>query len=988
MKIIYQLLCLLQLSIISYSQELQFDHLTEEDGLTYATVTSVIQDDKGFMWFASFKGVSRYDGYEMKTYYYEKGTNRGPNDNRISSLLQDKKGNIWMGLLNNGLSIFHPETDTFEHFFGGKEDEFIVPSSSVTKIFQDSQNDIWIGSNFGLSIVSEDRSKVRKYYPEEGNKNTVNGKVISDIVEDKWNRVWLATTNRKLCVYNKNNATFSEVEYTKEALSNFEDNEHKKLLIYNDTLLFIGSDNGGISEYNLLTGEFNTYLKSGDNKGPSSNSIKDFVQVENEIWIGTDGAGLDVFNVESKRFTNYTNSLLDAKSISSDVIWTLYKDKQENIWLGTYLNGVDKYDSNKNAFRQVSSNPYKPKSIPNKPVLAIFEDNEKRTWVGSDWGGLHLRENNEKEYIHYSKTGKVVPTFDNDVVKCISQDRTGNLLVGTYLKGLRIYDFKKQKYFNIRKTENNNLIPNNNVWTMLTDSKGVTWLGFLGGGIATYNPETKTCHNVSIDIKNRGQFYVFNIYEDRNNNIWASTDGGILMYDRRKDKWHTDLLSDLIKQDHNFNYVKSVCEDNYRHIWIATGAGLVKYQPESKEFFVFNLKNDIPELPILNLIKDNQGDLVITSKKYISKFDVETNSVMSFHTDGNSYNHSAIYKNQKGEIEVGGIRGITIFNPNDLKKNIVPPAIYITGLEVFNKLQSPTDSNSVLRKEVWATDEIELAYDQSVVNFNFSAINYTETDRNKYAYMLEGFDTDWIYEDKRRSATYTNLDPGNYKFHVKASNNHGVWNNEGASVKVVVSSPFWETVWFKVLLFLIFITALYFLQKVRISLLKRRYALEVIKSEREKMKVRNENLVKELDLTKDELASITMNHLHKNQSLQQVTQKLEEVSQGVGSNEQRKIRGIIKDLNKENDDHDYWDKFEHQFNKSHNNFLEKLKDTYPDLSKRELRLCAYLKMDLGNQEIATLMNVSLRTLETSRYRIRKKVGLENRKSLTKMITRF
>ncbi|MBB6459651.1 two-component regulator propeller domain-containing protein [Flammeovirga kamogawensis] len=988
MKIFYVLLCLLQLSIFSFSQELQFDHLTEEDGLTYATVTSILQDDKGFMWFASFKGISRYDGYEMKTYYYEKGTNRGPNDNRIASLLQDKKGDIWMGLLNNGLSIFHPETDTFEHFFGGEGDEFMVSSSSVTKIFQDSQNDIWIGSNYGLSIVSEDRSNVRKYYPEEGNKNTVNGKVISDIVEDKWNRVWLATTNRKLCVYNKNNATFSEVEYTNEALANFEDNEHKKLLIYNDTLLFIGSDNGGISEYNLLTGKFNTYLKSGNSKGPSSNSIKDFIQVGNEIWIGTDGAGLDVFNVETKQFRNYTNSLLNQTSISSDVIWTLYKDKQDNIWVGTYLNGVDKYDANKNAFRQISSNPYKANSIPNKPVLAIFEDNKKRTWVGSDWGGLHLRENSEKEYVHYSRKGKVVPNFDNDVVKCISQDRTGNLLVGTYLKGLRIYDFENDKYYNIRKTENNSLIPNNNIWSMLTDSKGVTWLGLLGGGIAIYDPDTKTCKAVSIDIKNRGQFYVYHLYEDRNSNIWASTDGGILMYDRSADKWQTDLFSDLITQDHNFNYVKSVCEDNYKHIWIATGAGLVKYQPESKEFFVFNLENDIPELPILNLIKDNQGDLVITSKKYISKFDVETNSVMSFHTDGNSYNHNTIYKNQKGEIEVGGIKGITVFNPNDLKKNIQPPAIYITGLEIFNKLQLPTDSTSVLRKEVWASDAIELDYDQSVINFNFSAINYTETDRNKYAYMLEGFDTDWVYEDKRRSATYTNLDPGKYKFHVKASNNHGVWNNEGASVTIVVSSPFWETVWFRLLLFTVFIIALYFLQKVRISLLKRRYALEAIKSEREKMKIRNENLVKELDSTKDELASITMNHLHKNQSLQQVKQKLEEVSQGVGSNEQRKIRGIIKDLNKESDDHDYWDKFEHQFNKSHNNFIEKLKETYPDLSKRELRLCAYLKMDLGNQEIATLMNVSLRTLETSRYRIRKKVGLENRKSLTKMITRF
>ncbi|KXX72338.1 two-component regulator propeller domain-containing protein [Flammeovirga sp. SJP92] len=967
----------------------QFEHLRTENGLSDATVSSILQDSKGFMWFGTFKGLNRYDGYEMKVYSYGMGSEKGPNDNMISCLLEDHKGLLWVGFLNNGASVYDPKDETFQHYAGGWQEDLMVPSYSVNCMMEDDEQQLWIGASGGVSIISKDRKQFKKYYYEEGNPNTINGASVYDIVEDKWNRVWLATDNRKLSVYDKNTNKFSEVEYTHLPLKSIDDNVKKNLLIYNDTLLYVGSNSGGLAEYNLLTGEFTTYVTGEPGKGPSSNNIKDIEQVGNKLWLATDGAGLDVFDVTTKYFESHIHSKVDPLSLSTDVLWSLYKDREENIWLGAYLEGVDKYDPRKNFFRQISHIPCNENTLPNKPVLSLYYDKKGKLWAGTDWGGLHQQsEENENYFKHFDIDGKEIDGFAVDVAKTITEDSLGNFIVGTYSQGLRIIDKKTGKYYHMKRESNDDCLTTNNIWALYTDSKGITWVGTLGGGIAQFDPVNKECVKMDLDYLNAGQIHIYHIFEDAQSNIWFSTDNGVLKYERSTGKWTFDLMKGLIEKNHNFNYIRAVFEDKLRHIWMATAAGLVKYLPERNEFKVLTEENGIPQLPILNITSDSRGNLIIVSKNYISKMTLSDEEIVSFHISNNSFNYNSLAKNKRGEILIGGTDGITTFNPQMLSENEVAPPVYITGFDIFNVPQLPLDSASILNKSVLETETIELDYDQSVFNFNYCALNFTETERNQYAYKLSGFDTKWNYVGDRRIATYTNLDPGKYTFKVIASNNHGVWNKEGASINVIVNAPFWQSTWFRLLMFILFLVTLYILQRVRIMNVKKQFALESIQAEREKIQIQNTTLEKELDSTKSELTNITISHLHKNQSLQQVKQKLEELATNLGSTEKRKIRTIVKEINKESDDHDYWDKFEHQFNKSHDNFLERFKAEYPDLSKRELRICAYLRMDLENQEIATLMNVSVRTLETSRYRIRKKIGLEKRKSLTKMITRF
>ncbi|WP_158021913.1 two-component regulator propeller domain-containing protein [Flammeovirga pacifica] len=960
----------------------QFDHLKIEDGLSDATVGSILQDANGFMWFGTFKGLNRFDGYQIKKYVYDKGSNKGPNDNMISSLIQDKEGFIWVGYNNKGVSCFDPTLETFQHYQPNESTTSLISNGTVNCLFEDTEQNLWIGTEDGVSVVQKDRTSSIKYI---NNGQGINGSSVYDIVEDKWNRIWLATNNRKLSMYNKNTKEFSEIEYTDLALEALEDNEKKNLWIFNDTLLYVCSNGGGLAEYNLLSGKYNTFIE--ENNGPSSNNIRDIIQVDNKLWLANDGAGLDIFDVNTKTFENISNSKVDPQSISSNVIWSLYKDKQENVWLGCYLQGVDKYDPRKNFFSQITNDPCSSSSIPNKPVLSIYNDSQKNLWVGSDWGGLH-KMIQDHQFEHYDIDGKVTNKDVYDVVKCIDEDKFGNLIVGTYSEGLRIYQKGNRDYKHIKRNIKDKGLPSNHIWSILTDSKGITWLGTLGGGIGQYDPVSKECKTLELEYITAAQHLVYHIYEDSKSNIWFSTDGGVVIYERDKDQWNYELLKPLIKENHNISYVKSVYEDKLKHMWMATASGLVKYLPESKEFKTLDETDGIAQLPLLNIISDNLGNLIIISKQYISKLRLSDEKIVSFHIPNNSFNYNSAAKNEKGEILVGGTEGITLCNPIFLEENSQRPPVFITGFDIFNEPQLPNDSTSVLSKSVIETKTITLDYWQSVFNFKYCAINFTETDRNQYAYQLEGFDKNWNFVGDRRLASYTNLDPGKYTFKVMASNNHGIWNKEGASIDVIIKGPFWYSNWFRLFAILICLLLFYLLHRVRMMNVKKKFALERIQADREQIKIQNNTLEKELDETKSELTNITISHLHKNQSLQQIKAKLEQMSVNFGSTEKRKIKNLVREIDKESENHSYWDEFEHEFNKSHNNFLERFKHEYPDLSKRELRICAYLRMDLDNQEIGTLMNISIRTVETARYRIRKKIGLEQRKSLSKMINRF
>lgn len=968
---------------------LRFEHLGVRDGLPDNAVTCTIQDQMGFMWFGTYKGVCRFDGYEFQSFQYDESNPNSLQGNLISCMAQDHTGIIWFGSSSNGVSLYDPLSQKFTSLSNGTSDSAMIADYSIRVIFEDSEHYVWVGTEYGLSVISPDRKTFKKYYCLSTPCNeTINNNRIYDIAEDSKGQIWLATGDRELLLYNKQLDEFREINYTDLALDQEDDSVLKNILFQNDSTLWVASLNGGLARLNTNTLAHKTFLPSPKENSISSMQIRDMVIVDNALWLATDGSGIDIMDLESEKVINYQKSISAPNSLSSNAIWQIFPDRQGILWISTFRGGVNKFDPQKNYFKSIRHSPDNPSSIPDEPILSLANTPEGMTWVGTDWGGLHLMKDGQVVKSIYSDSSLM--GLSTNVVKSLEYDASNRLLIGTYNFGLTVYD-EKLGHFNHFKREKMKFpnLASNHIWDIYKDSRDLIWLGTLGGGMVQFHPKDFNFTKPAIHYPDGGQLHVYHIFEDSQSNLWCNTDGGLLYYHRRTNEWSVKILSELLNStNHTWNQTRAVIEDDKRHVWIACAAGLIEYIPEEDQY-ITRIKDDgLPELPLINLKLDEYGNLIIVSKTHISQFDLAKQTFTNYQIEDNSFNYNAMLQQPNGLFWIGGVNGITYFDPALLRKNEFTPPVYITGFSVFNIEQSPNSEKPILTQSIETTEKIVLRHNQSVINFRYTALNYSETSNNQFAYLLEGFDDEWQMVSNRRLATYTNLDPGEYTFRVKAANNHGLWNHHGTSVKLVILPPFWATWWFRGITILAVICLLYLLQKERMARIRRKYEYRQMENEQALAKANSQNLKMELESTKNELNNLTMSYLHHNQKMQHVRSKITEAARHLAGPDIKWTDRIVREIDKEIADHDYWDKFEVQFNKSHDNFLERFKQTFPDLSKRELRICAYLRMGLSNHDIAVLMNVTLRTVEQSRYRIRKKINLEERQSFTKMILRF
>lgn len=970
-------------TLLGQIEQLKFDHLTIRDGLSDDIVTSIIQDKQGFIWFGTYRGVCRYDGKSFTCYQYDENDSTSLGHNVVTSLYQDNSGKIWVGSTAYGISILDPATNHFERISGGEPDEFLISNNSIICIYEDSNYNMWIGTEFGLTKISPDRKTSTKFYCKPENCIGLSAKKIYDIVEDE-TRVWFATDRSYLSYYDKLHGTFHKVGYTDIDLQ-FEDSLFKNFYYQGDSVLWIGSNTGGLSMVDTRTLSYKTYFIQNEKNDPTSIQIRDIIYNDGKLWLATDGKGLNIFDIESESFINHLHIREEEASLSTNSLWSIFKDKQDIIWIGTYAGGVNIYDPSNNYFQLYELEDKELNyQIANVPILSIHEDRDENLWIGTDWGGLFYISNVDDSA--YRLTAPDV--LSTDVVKTLSMTDDDHLIIGTYNQGITDYDINT-KASTHHPLGDSMTIPTKNVWAVYSDSHGINWIGTLGAGVAMYNVASQTFERVIVDYPDNRYMHVYHIFEDSQSNMWFSTDGGLLYYYRRTNEWRPIDPEELYPtRNQEVEEIRAVAEDRLGHIWIASAAGLIKFYPETNNSRFFDLANGLPQLPLLGLEYDNYGNLIITSRTYITQFDLAKESVVSYQINDNSFTYNTTLTRKNGQILVGGTSGITQFDPRDLRKNEYVPPVFITHYKLFGDRQDRELNHQPEYRDLLDSRHIDLYPEHSMIQLRFAALNYSESNRNQYSYRLRGYDDKWHNVGNHLEATYTNLDPGKYVFEVKAANNHGLWNQQGDSLTVIVHPPFWKTRWFILMILIALITVVYFIYKFRINQLKKSYSIKQLKSEREVMKLKSSNLSKELESAKSEINNITMSYLHKNQKLQKVRKEILDIAVRISDGERRRINNVIKEIDKEIEDHDYWDKFEHQFDKSHDNFLERFKKEYPDLSKRELRLCAYLRMGLSNQDISTLMNVTVRTVEQSRYRVRKKIKLEERQSFIKMILRF
>ncbi len=772
-----------------------FDHITVKEGLSQSSVLSIYQDHLGFMWFGTRDGLNQYDGYNFKVFRNQVGDTTSIAGNIIRDIKEDQAGNIWIAT-DKGLSKYNTNQELFYNY---PLDQEVNKNPIIDVIFISEENQIWVGGNFGVFLFDAEKEV---YTPElMGAYDNYSSKKysVNSIQQDINGNLLIGTSKKGIFV----------LDYRKKILVPFNKNEQQEnqirriqSIVVKDNYVWAGTYGNGLFKFdqngNILT---HYHTEAIDPKYHISDDHIRALQFDsNDLWIGT-FKGLNVFKSQ-KKMVAVTYQKGNPKGLPHSSVRSLFKDRKGSIWIGTYFGGVSIYDVHNQRFKHYYSVSGDDTSLSYNVVGAFEEDAKGTIFIGTERGGLNIYDASSsthhklvdsllsksiikslyrdpkntlwagvfKKGLHYfdSKKKILVPVYKmqppafnylrDAIINCIVSDNNNNFWVGTDENGLQKFDYITKQFKEYPNQEQLNFLIKLDPIKAIALKDGHLYLATKGSGIIIFNP-------VNGDIKQLVQFEdgkdIFGVKEfnhislDPNGILWLATNGkGVLAYDpksKQSKRWHTGsgLGSNIV--------LGTLHDENSKNTWVVT-------------------TDMVAEVNI------NQDDIV-KSYSYTSGFPLE------------EINEGAFYKTNAGMFLVGGSNGYVKFYPSELDLNTFSPQPIITSLNLFNERVKPNDENNILTQEIGRTSEITLDYFQSVFSIEFTSLNYLRPENNQYAYMLEGFDRDWIYGDTRREVTYTSLPHGEYTFLVKSANNDKIWNDIPTSLNVIVLPPPWRTWW-------------------------------------------------------------------------------------------------------------------------------------------------------------------------------------------------
>ncbi len=815
-KMLSTLLPGLFVSIQLFSQDLQFKQLTIENGLSQSTVNCILQDKRKFIWFGTQDGLNCFDGYTFTVYRNDPDDSTSISGNYILTLFEDSYGKFWVGT-NSGLNLFVPEKNSFEHFKKKPGDPNSLANDIVLSINEDDEKSLWVGTRGGgLSRFDFIKKKFENFVNDPQNSKTLSNNNVSAIYPGRKNELLVGTLGGGLNTFNIKNREFAH--FTNDALNrnSISNNFIYSVLKDSKGRIWIGTGNG-LNRFSFNDLKFEIFNSDPeDNSSISSNSILTLYEdPHSNLWIGTFDGGLNLFNEKSGKFKIFKNNKLNPLSLSNNGVRSVYEDQSGRFWVGTSSRGLNYHDTKNKSFKVFKNESGDFSSLAGNSVFSILKDRNKQLWVGTYGGGLNLYNEKKKSFEHFQNNPLDAASLSNNHVRSIVEGETGILWIGTLGGGLEQFDVKRRKFKHFKHDQGNpNSLSNNNVFTLLKDCQNILWVGTNGGGLNQFDEKTKTFKSYKNDSKDMFSIshdIIWTIYEDRMGRLWIGTGGGLNLFNRKTGKFIRYVNDPKNPQSLSDNTVISVFQDKKNRIWIGTTKGLNLFNELTKTFEVFREKQGLPNDLIYGILEDEQSYLWVSTNKGISRFklasgdsDIVKENILFRNYDisdglqSNEFNQGAFFKDNENNIFFGGIDGFNSFHPDSLIEDNYLPEIELTRLEILNKTISVGKNYNgfVLAKSITESEELILSPNEPVFSIEFAALSYTRPEKNQYAYKLEGFDNDWNYTDsKRRFATYTNLNPGTYFFRVKGSNHDGIWNNEGRTLKIIITPPWWKTWW-------------------------------------------------------------------------------------------------------------------------------------------------------------------------------------------------
>jgi len=794
-------LCLILLvSKISFSQNAIFQHINTSNGLSQNSVYSIAKDKHGFIWFATKDGLNKYDGLSIKSYKNKIGDTKSLSDNNLTCLLTDKEGDLWIGTEDKGICKYSYINDNFEGFQEHDRTPTTIVNNKVICLSYDSNGNIWIGTIKGLSKFS---TIDKKFY------NYKKSKDLNGLTSDTINCISHLTDN---LIFIGTNHGFDIFDITKNKFTHYDcslksERENVVNCVYfrNDSL-YIGTNNG------LLICNFKNNFTIIHNLLTSYSISSIVCDQDGFLWMGTD-KGLFTNELKKNKLNQYQNDPEDLKSISSNNILAIFLDETKQIWIGTNFGGVNKLNRNYDRIQTIRKSKVSTKTLSSNIIRCLFQDSENNFWIGTDGGGLNYSRDGLQTFDHFlNKDQKNKIT--NDYVRCIFEDKNKNIWIGTNGGGINIYNLKTQKIKSINTLKK--------IWSINEYKEDSLLIGSYGTGLLVLSTNDFVTKEINLDneLKTTNNKNIVTIVKSKNNGYYIGTyGGGLKVLDNNLKQLSNYSMSSTLKLSDDRIY--SIYEDENNLLWVGTKNGLNRIDFNKNEARYYFEKDGLPNNVIMGIIQDSQNNLWMSTNRGLSKFDKSNKFTNYDYIDGlQGYEFlvGSYFMSSDSTTYWGGTNGFSIFNPTEISQNNNIPSVHITGFQLFNK--EMVFDTAIIEKSI-----IELDYNQNFITFEFVSLDYTIPEKNKFAYILEGYENKWNFVNNRRFASYTGLEPGKYIFCIKGTNNDGVWNTNPKKIVLIIKPAFWQTIWFKVMGIVLMILVIIIVFKLRVYTLQKQKKL-------------------------------------------------------------------------------------------------------------------------------------------------------------------
>ncbi len=783
-----------------------FENISVNNGLSNNAIFCIFQDSKGFIWFGTEDGLNRYDGYTIKHYRSNPTDLNSLSNHKVLAIIEDSANYLWIGT-DNGLNRFDPATNTFKHYFHDSKHSHSLCNNHITSLSLSSDNKIWIGTKKGLDLLDPITQQFQHYkLPARDTLGTRHNWVtaIHGAGRNTRKETWIGT-KEGLYSLNRETGKFTCFYSFAGEPGSLSDDHITCIFEDSDSTLWFGTAIGGINRYTSQTKSFDA-IKAGK-RGLSLNTITSIEEDDDgNLWIGTQGRGLNIiYKKNPKCIQHYLHLPEEPGSISWDVILSIYKSRSGCMLLGTYGMGVDTWKPSKKMFHY-KSDPTPEAALKVESVKSVYLDKDNQLWVaGYGEFTLDIISREDRQYSHFRKDA-----LADGFVRVIAGDKSERDLVwlGTDNSDWQLIKFDRINRKIIKTYDFRTLLGAHSNWTVFSiveDRDDNMWVG-TNRGLVKVDVETDEFAFVSYDGSSPEELeynQINTLMFDMSGYLWIGTNGGGLFRYNPKDRDVRQFRNTGNSGSLSSNTIYSISEDENGNIWVGTSYGLNKFNAGKNGFEWYFIGKRLPVLKVVGIMSDEKGNLWLGTNSGIYRFEYLTGGYKKCDVNDGLLSKEitvgSCHKSRKGELFFGSTKGLNYFHPEGVKEGNYQPNVVLVDFLVFNEsvpVGKWEGGIELLKKNITYTDEVKISYKESVIAFEFSALNSVSPEKIQYAYIMEGYDKDWAYVGNRRFTTYTKISPGTYVFRVKSTNSDGKWSEKEASLRLIVTPPFWKTIWF------------------------------------------------------------------------------------------------------------------------------------------------------------------------------------------------